>query len=134
MSGASVNPARTFGPALVNHHYVPETWIYFIGPTLGVSIAAAVHVLLKALAYQTANPGQDGDGMLFYRLMEPSVPRDSGISIKEPDFTYPPPVQYPSSRQNEKSDGQVLQREVSPTRKRQINKKMNYPIGSVGHF
>lgn len=72
VSGASVNPARTLGPAVVNNSFVPEIWIYFVGPTLGATIAAGVHWLLTALAYQSANPGQDGDGIQFYRVVPPS--------------------------------------------------------------
>lgn len=72
ISGASVNPARTLGPAVVNNNYVSEFWIYFIGPTLGAAIAAGIRHLLKALAYQTANPGQDGDGIEFFRVVASS--------------------------------------------------------------
>lgn len=75
VSGASVNPARTLGPALVNANVVPEFWIYFLGPTLGAALGAGVHWLLTALAYQTANPGQDGDGMEYYRVVPPSNER-----------------------------------------------------------
>ncbi|KAK2614657.1 hypothetical protein N8I77_001463 [Diaporthe amygdali] len=72
VSGASVNPARTLGPAVVNNNYVSEFWIYFIGPTLGAAIAAGIRHLLKALAYQTANPGQDSDGMEYFRVVASS--------------------------------------------------------------
>jgi hypothetical protein len=72
VSGASVNPARSLGPAVVNNNYVPEFWIYFIGPTLGAATAAGIRHLLKALAYQTANPGQDGDGIEYYRVVSSS--------------------------------------------------------------
>lgn len=72
VSGASVNPARTFGPAIVNGNFVSEFWIYFVGPTLGASIAAAIYGVMRAIGYQTANPGQDGDGMEYYRVVPPS--------------------------------------------------------------
>lgn len=101
MSGASVNPARTLGPALVNGNYVPEMWIYFIGPTLGASISAGIHTLMKALAYHTANPGQDGDGMEYYRLVPPS-----GVdtySIRDGSYpTSPQPLRIPSNRREKK--------------------------------
>ncbi len=41
-SGSSVNPARTFGPALVGGKWDSE-WIYFLGPALGAIIAWVVH-------------------------------------------------------------------------------------------
>lgn len=72
VSGASVNPARSLGPAVVNNNYVPEFWIYFIGPTLGAAISAGIRHLLKSLAYQTANPGQDGDGIEYFRVVASS--------------------------------------------------------------
>ena len=40
-SGASVNPARTFGPALVGNEW-DGIWIYFIAPPLGALLAVAV--------------------------------------------------------------------------------------------
>jgi aquaporin Z len=41
LSGMSMNPARTFGPAL-HVSYWHALWLYFIAPTLGMLIAAEV--------------------------------------------------------------------------------------------
>ena len=41
-SGSSVNPARTFGPALVGNEW-SGIWIYFIAPPLGAALAVAIH-------------------------------------------------------------------------------------------
>jgi aquaporin Z len=41
-SGSSVNPARTFGPALVGNEWT-GFWIYMIAPPLGAGIAWLVH-------------------------------------------------------------------------------------------
>lgn len=41
-SGSSVNPARTFGPALVGNVWT-GIWIYFIAPPLGAILAWAIH-------------------------------------------------------------------------------------------
>jgi len=44
-SGASVNPARTFGPALVGNVW-HSLWIYFAGPAAGAVIAWLVHTVV----------------------------------------------------------------------------------------
>ena len=41
-SGSSVNPARTFGPALVGNEWT-GIWIYFVAPPLGAVLAWLVH-------------------------------------------------------------------------------------------
>jgi aquaporin Z len=47
LTGTSVNPARTLGPALVGNHWDSE-WIYFLGPALGALIASVVYsVVIK---------------------------------------------------------------------------------------
>lgn len=68
-TGTSVNPARTLGPAVVNLHFVSEIWIFFVGPTLGALLAAALYHLLKAMGYESANPGQDDDGLDTFRIV-----------------------------------------------------------------
>lgn len=91
VSGASVNPARSLGPAVINRHFVPEFWIYFIAPTIGAILSVGVHWLLNALAYQTANPGQDGDGMEFYRVVAPVPSPDSdSYSINKDSYVNNP--------------------------------------------
>ena len=44
-SGASVNPARTFGPDLVGNVWT-GFWIYMIAPPLGAIIAWTVHMVV----------------------------------------------------------------------------------------
>jgi aquaporin Z len=41
LTGASVNPARSLGPALVGHH-LRDYWVYLVGPLTGAVVAATV--------------------------------------------------------------------------------------------
>jgi MIP family channel proteins len=49
IAGASMNPARSFGPALVSNHWV-SWWVYWVGPILGA--------LAGALTYQLVRTGE----------------------------------------------------------------------------
>lgn len=61
-TGGSLNPARSFGPAVVLQSFDSYHWIYWIGPLLGAILAVLFYRLIKALEYETANPGAEGDG------------------------------------------------------------------------
>lgn len=127
-----MNPARTLGPALVNGNYVSEIWIYFIGPTLGASVSAGIYTLMKALGYQTANPGQDGDGMEYYRLVPPSGM--DPYSVKDGSYaTIPRPTRFPSGRREKKGVDEKDEVGGSP-RLRKFYTEMNCVVGSDGSF
>jgi aquaporin Z len=49
VTGASMNPARSFGPALVHNFFGPLHWCYWAAPIAGAVVAAQLyqHVLLE---------------------------------------------------------------------------------------
>ncbi|KAK4031259.1 aquaporin-like protein [Parachaetomium inaequale] len=58
-TGGSLNPARSLGPAVVNHSFPTYFWIYWLGPLMGSLLACSFYVLLKYLRWKECNPGQD---------------------------------------------------------------------------
>ncbi len=72
-TGAGINPARAFGPDVVNHNFPGYHWIYWVGPLLGSLVATGFFYILEALNWRTTNPGQDYDD-LEYQMISPSNP------------------------------------------------------------
>jgi len=52
-TGGSLNPARSFGPSVVVRQFDGYDWIYWVGPALGATIAAAFYALLKWFHFET---------------------------------------------------------------------------------
>jgi aquaporin Z len=59
VSGASMNPARSFGPDLVLWDF-SHFWIYLVGPLAGAALAVGVAFVLRG-------PGGDPGGVLAAR-------------------------------------------------------------------
>ncbi|KAG9017728.1 hypothetical protein FRB93_004539 [Tulasnella sp. JGI-2019a] len=57
-TGASMNTARSFGPAVVSGFHKSH-WIYWVGPFLGSLLATFFYAVLKHIKYWDINPGQD---------------------------------------------------------------------------
>jgi aquaporin Z len=67
ITGTSVNPARSLGPALVvGGTALSQVWLFIVAPLVGGVLAAGLHRLLYAeediqLAAEARQPGQVAD-------------------------------------------------------------------------
>ncbi len=53
VTGASMNPARSFGPALASGAW-RELWIYLAGPVIGAALGALAYQLVRGEQARTA--------------------------------------------------------------------------------
>jgi len=58
-TGASMNTARSFGPAVLSRFSTPNHWVYWVGPMLGSLLGSGFYVTIKHYHYWTLNPNQD---------------------------------------------------------------------------
>ena len=63
ISGASMNPARTFGPDLVSRTFTGY-WVYIAGPIAGAAIAVVIAFILRGMGGDKAAIGA-AQGDLF---------------------------------------------------------------------
>lgn len=75
-TGCGVNPARSFGPAVVDVSFPGYHWIYWIGPLFGSMMAVAFYLLLKAFDYTSVVFGQDAD----HELTDAEVKRREDVN------------------------------------------------------
>jgi aquaporin related protein len=86
-SGASLNPARSFGPQVISG-FQRYDWIYWLGPFLGALLATGFYRLMKFLEYETANPGQDFDDQET-ALFNPPVHAATAADVRRPFLVAP---------------------------------------------
>ncbi|QFG27219.1 aquaporin [Actinomadura sp. WMMB 499] len=62
ITGTSVNPARSLGPALVvGGGALSQVWLFIVAPLAGAAVAAAAHGWLQRPAKETPLPPPDAD-------------------------------------------------------------------------
>lgn len=57
-TGAAMNTARAFGPAVITGFPNSDHWVYWVGPFLGSLLGAAFYAIIKHYRYWTLNPDQ----------------------------------------------------------------------------
>jgi len=87
-TGASMNPARTFGPAIV-HSCWDNHWVYWIGPLVGSTVAAftAQIIFLSnpvaiAAMFRAQRTNQEGGSSQAPEITEST----NGVNLKEDDI------------------------------------------------
>lgn len=58
LTGTGINPARSFGPAVVTGFGDQDHWVFWIGPLLGVAFAVILYFWLKHTRYWMIHPDQ----------------------------------------------------------------------------
>lgn len=81
-TGTSINPARSFGPAVIVG-FPTYHWIYWVGPFMGTLLAFGLYTVMKYLDYSTANPGQDDDSIdrANKSVLAPTKPRPQAFRL-----------------------------------------------------
>jgi aquaporin Z len=96
VSGASMNPARSLGPALVTGNWT-SWWAYLLGPAIGAIVAVAIAQILRGpgggLAGTRAAQGTLGTLWLPTRIGDPQLApeRPGGAEPPEPPGAGPVP-------------------------------------------
>lgn len=76
-TGASLNPFRSLGPAIVEGLWPDYFWIYWVGPIAGGLLAVVFYKLIKALEYETIHETDEP------KSQEPILPTARDNEVQE---------------------------------------------------
>lgn len=82
LTGASMNPARSIGPALFSNN-IGSLWIYIIGPLLGALVAALLFRLMNANWQAPKSECEIDEKVTFYESNEASNTQMKNFSSKK---------------------------------------------------
>jgi aquaporin Z len=80
ISGASMNPARSFGPDFVIHNF-SNYGVYLLGPLLGVLVAVGVAHILRGPGGKDPSAEMAAQGITF-GLTSPAAPPSSPVPVE----------------------------------------------------
>ncbi len=83
IDGASINPARSLGPALVTGGLpLSQLWVFLVAPLAGAVLAAGIYLLLHNVAVLTQEPELSplGTGQIARRRLGPNSHRPGLVS------------------------------------------------------
>jgi aquaporin Z len=83
ISGASMNPARSFGPDLVSAHF-GDYWVYLAGPLAGAILAVGVAFVLRGSGGDVSG-SEAAQGALFTTIRNPDTTGNTPSSPDQPD-------------------------------------------------
>lgn len=92
IDGASINPARSLGPALVSGGLpLSQVWLFLIAPLVGAILAAGIHLLFNPLP-----AGSSSSGMLARLRGEPATAHPAADEQLRPAGTSAGPAAAPA--------------------------------------
>ncbi|KAF8937603.1 aquaporin-like protein [Dissophora ornata] len=66
-TNAALNPAQAFAVSVVARSFSPQHWVFWFGPLTGAILAAALHILFRAVDFSQYTVGIDAENEAQYQ-------------------------------------------------------------------